>query len=139
MATNARLTETAAKGPCGTVEFAVREAGSVPAQKFWDKLPKKVQAKFVVLFRQMVDQGKVSAKRFKSEMEGLSAFRTEINKKQYRFPCFQDSSDGSRWIITHGFVEKGGWPQNEIDRAKDIRAEYEQRKRLFEAAKDGAQ
>ena len=127
MATVARLTEIVAKGQWGSVEYAVLVSRKVPAKKFFDgkRLTERDRAKFVQLFLQMAEHGEVSYKRFKREMGNLFAFRHETSKKQIRFPCFQD---GNRWILTHGFIEKGGWPQNEIDRANVIEAEYWKRK-----------
>jgi hypothetical protein len=86
----------------------------------------------MVLFQQMADYGRLSWKRFKSEMRDLYAFRHEVRNLQIRFPCFQD---GNRWLLTHGFVKPGAkrglgdWPEQEVKRAREIAAEYWHRKR----------
>jgi hypothetical protein len=114
------------------VEFAVLVSGSVPAKEFLEEeLNDAARAKFLVLFQQMADYGRVSPKRFKSEMKKLCAFRHEIGNRQIRFPCFRDEQS---WILTHGFFKPGAknglgkWPQSEIDRAERIMDDYWQRK-----------
>lgn len=126
-------TKVLASGTWGTVECVVLKSGKIPAEEFLDDL-EQVKAsksngkvKFAVLFQAMANTGRVQPKRFKSEMDGLSAFRHEIGNVQYRFPCFRD---GNKWIVTHGFKKPGAkkglgnWPQAEEERAKKIRDEY---------------
>jgi len=143
MSSHRLLTELVAKGRWGTVECAVRPSGEAPAKEFFETVCEEVRekgkneplatasARFAVLFQQMADYGRVSPKRFKSEMGRLFAFRHEVRNVQIRFPCFQD---GNRWILTHGFIKPGArkgqgqWPENEVQRANDIMNEYFQRK-----------
>ena len=69
-------------------------------------------------------------------MDVFWAFRHEVRNRQIRFPCFQD---GNKWIVTHGFFKPGaqkgmgGWPEAEIRRAKEIMAEYYQRKKAAQS------
>jgi hypothetical protein len=131
VATVPPLTEVVAEGAWGTVEYAVRPSGSVPAKDFFDALDEKAQASFAVLFQNMANVGRLSSKRFKKEMGNLYTFKHEVGKRQIRFPCFRD---GNRWILTHGFFKPGAkkglgaWPKPEVDRAKAIEAEYKGRK-----------
>jgi hypothetical protein len=128
---------TVAKGQWGTVECAARKSGRLPAIDFLDELrefyigsqDKNITAytKFLVLFQQMAENGKLSNKRFSFEGNGLYAFKHELRNVQIRFPCFQD---GRKWILTHGFKKRGAqkgrgvWPEEEVKRAKEIRKEY---------------
>jgi hypothetical protein len=143
VSSRAPLTEFVAKGRWGTVEYAVRPSGEAPAKDFFEKDCEEIRekgkneplatasARFAVLFQQMADYGRVSPKRFKSEMGRLFAFRNEVRNVQIRFPCFQD---GNRWILTHGFIKPGArkgqgqWPENEVQHANDTMNEYFQRK-----------
>jgi hypothetical protein len=143
VATSARLTEIVAQGSWGAVEAVILESGTIPALEFLNEELEDVRegkkgdeqssakARFMVLFQQMANYGQLSPKRFKTEMEGLCAFRHEVKNVQIRFPCFRD---GNRWILTHGFIKpgaKGGlgkWPKTEIERAKAIRDDYFRRK-----------
>ncbi len=141
MATEVPHTEVVAKGAWGTVEFAVRQSGRVPAKEFFNTLTDKARARFLVLFQQMANAGSenVSAKRFKKEMGKLFAFRHEVDKRQIRFPCIQD---GNRWILTSGFAKPGArkglgkWPKSAIERAQAIEAEYWARKQQAEAERE---
>ena len=109
------------------------------ADAFLDGEPKKIRAKFAVLFQQMANFGTegMQPKRFKKEMGDFFAFRHEINNLLYRFPCFRD---GTAWVITHGFIKPGArngklgeWPPQQVARAESIRHSYLDRKK----AKDG--
>jgi hypothetical protein len=130
-----------AEGAWGTVECIVTSPGVAPAERFLEELelvregPKSkpestAKAKFLVLFDQMAQYGRVSPKRFGREMGGLWAFKHEVCNIQIRFPCFQD---GRRWLLTHGFKKPGAkkglgkWPRSEIERATQIIAEYKTR------------
>lgn len=137
MAGNAHLTVIVAEGSWGTVECVVLDSGDAPTKDFLEA-DETVAARFLVLFQNMANYGLVPPKRLKTEMDGLCAFRHEVGNRQIRFPCFQD---GNRWIVTHGFVKpgakngKGKWPSSEVERAKNIRAEYwTRKKRLGNAA-----
>jgi hypothetical protein len=135
-----------ARGRCGTVESVVLENGSAPAIMFLDndlaqlregrkdQLHKTAKARFMFQFQQMANEGEVSPKRYKSEMNGLCAFRHEVKNSQIRFPCFRD---GTKWILTHGFIKPGAkdglgdWPDSEVRRATEIMAEYWRRKKAL--------
>jgi len=118
-------------------------SGNVPAEDFLEKdcqyirektkdVPEATaRARFMVLFQNMANYGRIQPKRFESEMGRLWAFKHEVRNIQIRFPCFQD---GNRWILTHGFKKPGAkrglghWPQHEIDRANEIAKVYDSRK-----------
>jgi hypothetical protein len=129
----------------------VRLSGDVPAEVFLreleevrekgkDKPQTTARARFLQLFQQMADYGRVSPKRFSVEMQGLYAFKHEVRKVQIRFPCFPDGPD---WILTHGFFKpgakkgRGQWPENEVNRALEIRAEYFQKKQSATGQRNG--
>ena len=134
MAKAAALTKQVSAGNWGRVLAVISKSfGGCLAEKFLNSLSASDQAKCFAVFDQMASYGpeQVNKKRFKSEMDGLCAFKFEIDKRQIRFPCFRD---GNCWIITHGFFKPGAqqglgdWPNEHIDRAKNIRDEYIQRK-----------
>jgi hypothetical protein len=147
-----KLTEVVAEGNACSVECAIRPSGEAPAKLYLEgdletireggknKPQTTARARFMVLFQTMADYGRVQGKRFSVEMEGLYAFKHEVRKVQIRFPCFQD---GNKWILTHGFIKPGAkkglgdWPQEQINRAKEIREEYFTRKKNIEDAKRG--
>lgn len=139
MDTAAPLTIVVAGGQWGTVECAVRNNGEVPAKTFLEDDCEEIRekgkddpqatarARFLLLFQQMANYGRIAPKRFKKEMGRFWAFRHKVRNIQIRFPCFQD---GPRWILTHGFPKKGDdWPQNQITKATDIASEYDLRKK----------
>ena len=75
MNTDVRITEIVARGSWGTVECAVRQSGEIPAKDFLaNELQGEACARFMHLFQQMADYGRISPKRFKSEMGKLFAF-----------------------------------------------------------------
>jgi len=92
-------------------------------------------ARFAILFQQMANYGHVSPKRFGPEMDGFYAFKHEVRNRQIRFPCFQD---GHLWVLTHGFQKPGAkknlgdWPPAQKARAREIRAEYFERKQALQ-------
>jgi hypothetical protein len=133
-----------AKGQWGVVECAVRPNGKMPALDFLYELEdirekagnnpqNTAAARFVALFDWMANHGPqaMPPARYSSEMKGLWAFKHEIRNKQIRFPCF---NDGNKCILTHGFFKpgaqkgKGKWPDAEIKKAFQIKAEYFQQK-----------
>ncbi len=96
MSTGARepLTEIAAAGDWGTVEYVIRTNGQVPARQFLDEelelLRQKgrtAAAKFLGLFDAMANTGSVPG--FKPEMEGFFAFRAEFRNKRFGFRAFR--------------------------------------------------
>lgn len=140
------LTEIAAAGDWGTVEYVIRPSGQIPAKKFIEEELEQIRekgrrepastaaARFLALFQAMADTGRVPGSKFRSEMEGFFAFSAQVRNLQIRFPCFQDG--GRRWLMTHGFIKpgaqqgRGKWPGSEIGRARAIRNEYLQRRRF---------
>lgn len=118
-------------GLWGTVEFAIRTSGAMPAEKFLRELENDA-ARFLVLFHEMAALGHVlNSARFSQEEGKIYAFKNRLPKKnkQVRFPCFQI---GNRWLLTHGFFKpgakkgRGKWPRAELDRAKQIMGEHMQ-------------
>ncbi|MBC8218456.1 MAG: hypothetical protein H8E73_08330 [Planctomycetes bacterium] len=117
------------EGPWGTVEFAIRTSGKMPAQKFLRDLGDDA-ARAMALFREMVEYGRVlNSVRFSQEAGKIYAFKHRLAKKnrQVRWPCFQI---GNRWLLTHGFFKpgaqrgRGKWPREELQRALQIKREH---------------
>jgi hypothetical protein len=142
MVPNARPTELLAKGKWGEVRAIVTADGKCPTSIFLaEELDKVVVSKNPITttaadkcsgwFELLADEGKLPAKRFRSEADGFLACCFEIRNKQIRFPCFRD---GNCWIITHGFFKPGAqkglgkWPTEQINRANRFRTEYWERK-----------
>jgi hypothetical protein len=141
-------TNLVAKPGVCSVEAVVLDSGHCPAAEFLDEIESiregakskpssSAKARFLYLFQQMADYGRVSPKRFGPEMEGLFAFKHEVRNIQIRFPCFQD---GNKWVLTSGFKKPGAkkglgqWPESEVRKAKEIMAHY---KRQCEICRKG--
>jgi hypothetical protein len=136
-------TELLAQGAWGSVEAVVLASGHCPALSFLETECELIRekgktqpeatahARMNVLFQHMANYGRLSAKRFKPERDQFMAFSHEVANVQVRFPCFRD---GNRWVLTHGFRKpgakkgRGTWPETEVRRANEIRAEYLRRK-----------
>ena len=115
-----------AEGPFGTVEYAVRADGSMPAKKGLAKLKTKDHDKFSwfkALFKQYVLKGKLP----KSKFDGYN--NTKLNKfkhKQcypYRIPVF---SIEDRHFLTHVYKKREGdaFINTQIRKANKIMNEH---------------
>jgi hypothetical protein len=135
-----------AKGVNGVVEFAIDARGRSRARTFLDGLPEelgasknpnkqgigdKAKAKFLALFKEMVDAGEIRKEsKFGKESGGIYAFKYEIVNHLIRIPCFQFKGS---WVLTHGFYKKGAqrkkgkWRREEIITAETIMAEHTSR------------
>lgn len=113
------------RGNFGTIEYAMRANGSVPAKVFLDRLSEKRRAQLAVLFRQMVCFRKVwNIEQFKHVEKKIYEFKRD---KVVRVGCFQL---GNRWILTHGFIKKQRrWPRSQIERASKIMKEHVEREK----------
>lgn len=103
----------------GTIEYAVRCSGKMPAKEFIEKLDIRERIKLETLLERMAEHGEIRNKEKFNHLEGkIYEFKSDKN----RLPCFQS---GRRWILTHGFrKQKKKTPRKEILRAKDIMNEH---------------
>lgn len=87
----------AAQGKLRTVEFAVRDDGTMPAKVYLDSLPKKVKEHLLAIFRHVAAEGESQATpaMFCRERGDIYTFKGKNNKIRLRFPCFKT---GTRWI-----------------------------------------
>ena len=106
----------------GTVEYAVKRNGNMPAKDFISSLKtenRKEYLRLVALFGLMANDGKIpNPQKFKKLKDEIWEFKS----KKYRVLCFQQDNS---WILTHGFKKQdrtkyGG----EIRKATEIMKEH---------------
>jgi hypothetical protein len=121
------------------IEFAIREADSIPGLDFFNKdLDDPQRTKFKACCLALSEHGLALVHRcgfFKHERDEIFAY-TRTTKKAYkegigliRFPCFRKVD---RWIFTHGFWKPRKhkkWPESEFERAFEIRNEVIEREK----------
>jgi hypothetical protein len=104
--------------------LAKRRDGTSPAEKFLEDLSKSDQAKMLTLLQRASDVGWMNINnptKFKKVADGWFEFKCF----QIRMLCY---STGNDLTLTHGFLKKrDGFQQSEIERAKLIRFEHEER------------
>jgi phage-related protein len=68
----------------------------------------------------------IDVKRFKKLRDGIWEFRVRGGSKRIRILAFWDKTgDNARVVATHGFIKKvSRVPENEIERARNIRIKY---------------
>ena len=109
------------RGPLFTIEFAIRADSSVPAHTFFNELDPRWQARFLVLFKNLGDTGRI---RSREQFRKFSGEFFEFKAFQNRMPCYYRPD--RRVVITHGFVKKqDAAPRQEVERAATIKNEYE--------------
>jgi phage-related protein len=95
------------------------------AFEFLGSLDKKHREK--ILFNMRRAQEGHDPELFKKLIEDIWEFRTLFQGLHYRFLAFWDKTDADNTLIisTHGFVKKRSkTPDNEIQRAKQLRKAY---------------
>src|SRR4051812_15371928 len=93
-----------------SVEYAIRNDGTCPAEEFILGLTPRLQTRLLALFDHMAREGEtnISGKLFRNEEGEFHAFASESERGHVRLPCFQVHD---RWIITHGFIKNQRlWP-----------------------------
>ena len=98
-------------------------------QTFFDKLSKKVKAKIVWTFDLIEESQRVPETYLKhiEGTDGIFEIRVQFGSDIYRIFCFFDK--GKLVILANGFQKKTQkTPENEIELAKKIKAEYEKEK-----------
>lgn len=112
------------QGSFYTVELALTLDGSCPALEFLESLKPKERARTLALIRYLADHGHINNREKFKKIEGTEFF--EFKDFQTRMPCY--FQPGGRIVITHGFTKKKDRiPTSELDKARRIRGEYNQR------------
>ncbi len=96
-----------------------------PANEFINSLPEKAKKKIAYNINR-VSNGEMDNELFKKLGDtDIWEFRTLFNGVKYRLLAFWDTEQNSIVVATHGFVKKTQkTSQQEIERAKALRAEY---------------
>lgn len=113
------------------VEFYQKENGEIPVQIFLESLPEKLRAKTfrdIELIRNHgPDLREPHTKRLKGKNnKGIYELRVKFSTDISR--VFYFVYNGKTFVLLHGFLKKTNkTPQNEIDRAKRYKDDYERR------------
>lgn len=106
------------------IKFYEDQTGRVPVKEFLDGLDIKMRQKMLRSIQALQDMG-ISLRMPLSESleDGIFELRaksgTNISRVMYFFII------GNRAVLTHGFIKKRQkTPRRELQRAKDIRADY---------------
>ena len=106
------------------IKFYEDQTGRVPVKEFLDGLDIKMRQKMLRSIQALQDMG-ISLRMPLSESleDGIFELRaksgTNISRVMYFFII------GNRVVLTHGFIKKTQkTPRRELQRAKDIRADY---------------
>jgi len=93
------------------------------AKQFLDSLEEKPRDKiFYNIWKSKISKDQDLLKKLDDE---IWEFRTLYNKRAYRLFAFWDENEKSMIIATHGIIKKTDkTPKNEINRTKQLRAEY---------------
>ena len=93
------------------------------AKQFLDSLDEKPRSKiFYNIWKSQISKEEELLKKLDDE---IWEFRTLYNKSAYRLFAFWDETEKSMIIATHGIIKKTQkTPKKEIDKAKQLRAEY---------------
>ena len=110
-----------------TIEFAIRDDGSVPALVFFHLLEVRKQARLYSLYRVLGDTGRI---RNTEQFRRCADDFFELRALQVCMPCYFASD--KRVVVTHGYIAVSGCraKHHESERAKQIRCEYERRSRI---------
>jgi phage-related protein len=106
-----------------TIEYAIHRDGSVPALDFFNLIETRWQARLMILFKLLGDTGQIrNPEQFRKFTDGFFEFKAF----QVRMPCY--FRPDKRVVVTHGFTKKKDEaPRQEIERAVNIKVEYEER------------
>ncbi len=123
------LTQIAAAGKWGKVEWATDENGNMPARSYYLDLTDNDKAKILALFQRLADQGFIqNREKFKklgSKAKGKGSELWEFKSFQHRF--LGDFRPRSRFIIAHALQKKSdNLPTSDIARAIRILQENDQ-------------
>ena len=106
------------------LELYSTEDGKEPVADFLDSLDRKMNAKLIGLMELLEEKGTELREPYSAPLEdGIFELRTKLASDITRSLYF--FYDGSRIVITHGFVKKQEkTPPAEILRAKEYRADW---------------
>ena len=121
------------KDKWGTVEFAVRKNGSMPAKEFLYKVKRRDRtnrARLDVLFMRLAQRGKNNLS--EGVFDNLTKEIFEFKRHPYRVACFFIEN---RCFLTHGFRKRPGYAfvAKEIQTATEIMAEHLEREQQAHA------
>ncbi len=113
--------EFVAKGDKRDIVYAVRANGQKPARDFIRELEIGEQARFMAVFKNLCDTGRLREHKLK-KLHTKEGQAWEFRSHDWRIGAFQD---GRLWVLTHGFPKKSQrTPKNEIDMIERIRREH---------------
>ena len=109
-------------GCWGTIKYAKRSNGSMPAKKYIDdlkKINKKEWLRLGALLGYMAEEGRViNEQKFKKLRNEIWEFKSD----KHRILCFRK---GNSWILTNCYKkESKKTPKREIDKSENIMAEH---------------
>ena len=124
------MTQIAAEGKWGRVEWATDRNGNMPARSYYSDLPDSDKAKILTLFQLFANQGflqnREKFKKLGSKAKGKGSELWEFKSFQHRF--LGDYRPRSRSIIAHALQKKSdNLPTSDIARAVRILQENDQR------------
>ncbi len=102
------------------------------AFKFLDSISRKHYEKILLIIRKA--QTHHNPELFKKLTDDIWEFRTLFQGLQYRLLAFWDKTNGENTVVVskHGFVKKQSKvPDNEIQKAKQMRTKYFEDKKKF--------
>lgn len=109
-------------------EFYTRPNGQNEFQEFLEHLPKKDRAKLLATILNIQECGLLVSQRMewvKKLDSEIFEIRSKVSSNIQRALYFHVLEE--RYIITHGFTKKTQkTPQNQIDHAKKMKAEFEE-------------
>ena len=124
------MTQIAAEGKWGRVEWATDRNGNMPARSYYSDLPDSDKAKILTLFQLFANQGflqnREKFKKLGSKAKGKGSELWEFKSFQHRF--LGDYKQNRRFIIAHALRKKSdNLPASDIARAIRILQEHDQR------------
>ncbi len=108
------------KGEWGTVEYAIKLNGKMPAKDFIENLGRNEKSKLSHPLEKMAETGNVwNPQKFRI-IKGIREKIYEFKSGNLRLLCFQK---GKSWILTNGFL-KGEPARKEFKKAIKIKKEH---------------
>jgi hypothetical protein len=108
------------EGNWGTVEYAIKLNGKMPAKEFIDTLTIGERIKVSHPLKQLAELGRIFNPEKFRKIKGMRESIFEIKSDHIRILCFQMSNC---WVLTNGF-RKGDPPRTEFQRAENIGQEH---------------
>ena len=126
------MTQIAAEGEWGRVEWASDKNGNMPARDYYLALPDEDKAKILPLFQYLADKGSIqNREKFKKlgkKAKGKGSELREFKSFQHRF--LGDFRPGGRFIIAHALQKKSdNLRESDIEKTVRILQENDQREK----------